>query len=249
MRRPTIIELRQFYSSTLGRKVKQRLRALVVELWPDVAGQSIVGIGYTVPVLRVLERSKPASMLALMPVSQGAIYWPVHAENRSILADEMVPPFAVNSLDKVVMLHAFEHVAQPTELLKIYWQMLTPGGRLLLMVPNRHGLWSSMSNTPYMRGTPYSMAQLRELLNETQFTIRETRSLLFAPPLSRPFWLKSWGVFEWLIRWMVPNFGGVLVVEAEKQIYAAIAQPIPSSALARAWNAATPQTASPAKSF
>ncbi len=248
MTRPTIVEFRQFYSSPLGRKVKQRLRGLAIGLWAETAQQTIAGIGYAVPLLRVLEREKPRAMVALMPADQGAIYWPVHYENRSILADEMVPPFAVNSLDRVVMLHAFEHVLHPMELLKIYWQMLMPGGRLIVIVPNRRGLWASFSTTPYAYGTPYSMTQVRALLNEAQFTIREARTTLFAPPSSHPFWLRSWGLLETMGRLLMPNLGGVIVIEAEKQIYAGIAQPIASAAIARKWSPAHPSP-SPAKTF
>jgi len=221
--RPSIIDYRQFYSSPLGRRVKQALHA---HIGGSHAGQRIVGIGYAIPLLRALEREKPAALVALMPADQGAIYWPVHAENRSVLADELLPPFAVNSLHRVVMLHVFEHVAEPVDLLKIYWQMLLPGGRLLLVVPNRRGLWASFGGTPFVRGTPYRLAQLRALLNEAGFTLREAKTALFAPPSSHPFWLRLWGSMEILGRLFAPNLGGVVVIEAEKQIYAGLAQPL-----------------------
>ena len=249
MIRPTIVGFRQFYSSPLGRKVKQRLRALVLGFWPNHTGEVIVGVGYAVPVLRVLEREKPAALVALMPADQGAIYWPVHFENRSILADELIPPFAVNTLHRVVMLHAFEHVAKPLELLKTYWQLLMPGGRILIVVPNRRGLWASFSNTPFARGTPYSLTQVKELLNEAEFTVRESTSTLFSPPSSHPLWLRSWGGLEMLGRLLVPMLGGVLIVEAEKQIYAGIAQSVsPSTALSWLPTSAA-SGAAPAKSY
>ncbi len=248
MSRPTIVGFRQFYSSQLGRKVKQRLRGLVLGLWPKHSAQAIVGVGYAVPVLRVLEREKPSAIVALMPADQGAIYWPVHFENRSILADELVPPFAPNTLHRIVMLHAFEYVAKPLDLLKTYWQILMPGGQILLIVPNRRGLWASFSNTPFARGTPYSLTQVKELLNEAEFTVREMQSALFAPPSPHPFWLRSWGVVETLGRLLIPMLGGVLIVEAEKQIYAGIAQPL-NVAAGRKWLPTPAASTAPAKSF
>ena len=239
MTRPSIVDYRQFYSSPLGRKVKQRLRAQMRGSSPENTGQVIAGIGYAIPVLRVLEREHPAALVALMPADQGAIYWPVHHENRSVLADELLPPFAVNTLHRVVMLHAFEHVAQPLELLKIYWQLLAPGGRLQLMVPNRRGLWAAFGSTPFARGIPYSAAQVKALLNEAGFTLRDATTTLFAPPSAHPFWLRCWGVLEMLGRLLVPSLGGVLVIEAEKQIYAGLAQPLPAAR--RHW---VPQAAS-----
>jgi len=232
--RPSVVSLRQFYSSQLGRKIKQRLRQLVMEQWPDHANEAIVGIGYAVPMLRVLERAKPASLVALMPANQGAIYWPVHSENHSVLGDEMMPPFAVGTVHRVVMLHAFEHVARPIELLQVYWQMLVPGGRLLIIVPNRRSYWASFGSTPFARGTPYSMSQMKELLAEAQFTLRDHSTALFAPPTSSPFWLRLFRVCEQLGRWVFPGVGGVLMIDAEKQIYASIAEPVSKAKWARA---------------
>ncbi len=237
--RPNVVSLRQFYSSRLGRKVKQRLRQLVMEQWPDHAQEAIVGIGYALPVLRVLERAKPASLVALMPANQGAIYWPVHSENHSVLGDEMMPPFAAGTVHRVVMLHAFEHVAQPKELLQVYWQMLVPGGRLLLIVPNRRSYWASFGTTPFARGTPYSMSQIKELLADAQFTLRDHHTALFAPPTSHPMWLRAWRSLESLGRALAPGMGGVLIIDAEKQIYASIPEPVAKAKWVRAVAPAT----------
>lgn len=240
--RPNVVSLRQFYASPLGRKVKQRLRQLVMELWPEHAQETIVGVGYAVPVLRVLERAKPAALIALMPADQGAIYWPVHSENHSVLADELMPPFGPSTVHRVVMLHAFEYAPRPQELLSVYWHMLVPGGRLLLVVPNRRSYWASFGATPFTRGTPYSMSQLKELLAEAQFTLREARTALFAPPGASSFWLRSWDFFSTIGRWFFPAMGGVLVVEAEKQIYASIPEPVGSRVK---WRPAPVQAAQP----
>ncbi len=239
--RPTIVNLRQFYSSRLGRKVKQRLRQLAVEQWPQLGDDCVVGIGYAAPMLRVMERSStnPSVIIALMPDVQGAIYWPVNGANRSIMADVMTPPFAPASLQRVVMLHAFEHVAEPEDLLRVYWHMLAPGGCLLLVVPNRHGLWARLGGTPFRQGTPHTLATVRALLNQTDFTLCDAVTALFTPPSSHPFWLRAWPIIEWLGRMCVPGLGGVILIRAEKQIYANI-RPVAVSAKRKAHWAAQP---------
>lgn len=240
--RPNIVSLRQFYASPLGRLAKQRLRQLVMQLWPEHGQEVIVGLGYAVPVLRVLERAKPAALVALMPADQGAIYWPVHSENHSVLADELMPPFAPSTLHRVVMLHAFEHAPRPKELLQVYWHMLAPGGRLLLIVPNRRGFWASFGTTPFTHGTPYSLSQLKELLAATQFTLREARAALFAPPGGGALWLRSWKLLDRVGRWCFPAMGGVLLIDAEKQIYASIPEPVKAK---MAWKPALGAVAQP----
>ncbi len=229
--RPDIVNLRQFYSSRLGRKVKTRLCHTALAHWPAHTGDLIVGIGYTLPVLRVLERTGPAKVLALMPAAQGAIYWPVHSENRSILGDEMRPPFMQGSVSRIVMLHSLEYASAPDELLSITWQMLAPGGQLLLIVPNRKGIWSRYGQTPFTTGTPYTLAELKTLLTDASFTLRDVSASLFAPPSGHPLLLKFSGVLELFGRLFAPRSGGVLVIEAEKQIYAGVGERVSRKAV------------------
>jgi len=229
--RPDIVNLRQFYSSRLGRKVKTRLAQNALAHWPGHTGDIIVGIGYTLPVLRVLERTGPAKVLALMPAEQGALYWPVHSENRCILGDEMRPPFMQGSISRVVMMHVLEHAAAPDELLRITWQMLAPGGQLLLIVPNRKGVWASYGHTPFNTGTPYTLQKLKEMLTDAGFTLRDVSASLFAPPSSHPLLLRLSGALEWFGRVFAPRSGGVLVIEAEKQIYAGVGERVTGKAM------------------
>jgi SAM-dependent methyltransferase len=242
--RPDIVNLRQFYSSRLGRKVKRRLRLLLRDYWPREPAMHVVGVGYATPLLPLPTAAPYASarILALMPTPQGAIYWPVDDQNHSVLGDELRPPFMPSSLHRVVVVHGFEHTHAPDELLRIWWQLLVPGGRLMLMVPNRRGLWARFGSTPFASGTPYTLGALKELLNAANFTLRDARSALFTPPSTHPFWLRAFSAIEWLGAAFFSRMGGVLVVEAEKQIYAGV-RDISATAKAKAkWQPASAMT-------
>lgn len=218
--RPDIVNLRQFYSSGLGRKVRRRLRHHIRDYWQQEHGLHVVGVGYTTDLLPLPEAQKDSRIIALMPVPQGAIYWPVHAENHSVLGDEMCPPFITSSLHRVLMVHGFEHAHAPDELLRVWWQLLAPGGRLMVVVPNRRGLWARFGATPYATGTPYTLSTLKQLFNAAGFTLRDMRSALYGPPSTHPFWLRLFNLLEWLGAAFCPRMGGVFILEAEKQIYA-----------------------------
>ncbi|MES2985180.1 MAG: methyltransferase domain-containing protein [Pseudomonadota bacterium] len=236
--RPDIVNLRQFYSSRLGRKVKRQLRRIANEYWKDEQGLHTLGIGYATPLMRPpASDSNPARarVVALMPIAQGAIYWPVDDANHSILGDEMRPPFPPSSIHRIVMLHAFEYAQAPDELLRVMWQLLAPGGRMLLVVPSRRGLWARLGATPFSTGTPYTLGALKELLRGADFTLRDARSTLFTPPSTHAFWLRAFSPLEWLGNACFPRIGGVFVIEAEKQIYAGIRPPALSVKAARQW--------------
>jgi len=95
----------------------------------------------------------------------------------------------------------------------------------MLVVPNRRSYWANFGSTPFAHGTPYSVAQLKELLSDARFTISDIRNAFYAPPTSHAFWLRIWGVIERIGSLCIPGGGGVLIVEAEKQIYANIMEP------------------------
>ena len=41
------------------------------------------------------------------------------------------------SIDRVLMVHSLEFAESPRETLKELWRVLAPGGRLVIVVPNR----------------------------------------------------------------------------------------------------------------
>lgn len=247
--RPPIITLRQFYSSILGRKVRQRLQYAVRHCWAELNGEPVVGIGYATPLLRALERpGKPISpVVALMPLEQGAMYWPVHGDNKSVLADVMRPPFAPQSLSRVMVVHALEYMEKPADFLSVLWELLAPGGKVIFIVPNRTSIWARAGHTPFSSGTPYRMQELRSLMTDARFTLRYASTALFSAPSAHPLWVSLWVSIEWLGRWIMPGLGGVLVLEVEKQIYAAVGERHSMSSMA-SWAPQRAPMASPKNS-
>ena len=55
-------------------------------------------------------------------------------------------------------------------MLKEIWRVLAGGGRLLVVAPNRRGIWARLDLTPFGSGQPYTMSQLSRLLRDEQFT-------------------------------------------------------------------------------
>ena len=64
------------------------------------------------------------------------------------------------------------------------------------------------------------MAQLEAQLKRHGFTPERSCSVLFAPPSTARFWLRSANFWESFGRRMPWLAGGVLMVEASKQVYA-----------------------------
>lgn len=216
-----VLDLRKFYYRTqLGRAAQKSIRDQVVKLWPEAKGQTVAGFGFAAPLLRPF-LGDARRVLALMPGQQGVMPWPAGQENVSVLVDETLWPVETGRVDKLMLLHGLETSENPGRLLDECWRVLGPGGRVLFIVPNRASLWSSRDKTPFGFGRPYSLTQLEDQLRKHQFLPERHVAALFQPPSDRNFWLKT-GRFWEATGQKLPNryAGGVLMVEATKQVVA-----------------------------
>ena len=132
-------------------------------------------------------------------------------------------PLPDAAVDRVLLVHALEMSHDAGALLREVWRVLSAGGRLLAVVPNRRGLWARMDTTPFGHGRPYSRSQIthaaaRDLVHADRagarrFTCRRLRARWF---------LRSAVAWERAGATISAPFAGVHIVEATKQVYRAI---------------------------
>jgi len=213
-------DLRNFYyRSTLGRAAQASIRARLLQMWPDAAGQTMAGFGFAAPLMRPY-LSEARRVIALMPGPQGVMQWPAGMPNVSVLCEETSWPLDTGRVDRLLVMHGLETSDHPAKLLEECWRVLGPGGRAIFVVPNRAGLWSRSDKTPFGYGRPYTLGQLESQLRAHQFTIERHAAALYQLPSMRRFWLKSGPLFEKAGR-HIPTMlaGGVFLVEVSKQVH------------------------------
>lgn len=224
-----VVDLRDFYHAPQGAVARRMVRRAVRALWPDVSGQRVLGLGYATPYLGAF-RSQAERVIAAMPAPQGVLHWPDDEPRLAALVDEYDLPFADLSMDRVLLVHALECVEQVRPFLREVWRVMADSGRLLIVVPNRRGLWAATERTPFGHGRPYSPSQLSGLLRENLLTPLVTRQALFVPPVRWRLVLSTATASERAGMALFGHFGGVVVMEAVKQIYAgtpiAAAEPV-----------------------
>lgn len=216
-----VVDLRDFYQTPLGLTVRRIVAADVRARWRGVRGGTVVGLGYGVPYLGSF-RQDAARVAALMPETQGALVWPSAGPLLSVLVEDRHLPFPDNSVDRLLLVHSLEAADRPATLLREVWRVLVPEGRLLIVTPNRRSVWARIDATPFGHGRPYSRSQLERLLVESLFTPVSWGTALHMPPINRGIFLKSAFVWERVGRTLWPAFGGVLLVEARKEVMAPI---------------------------
>ncbi|POF32786.1 class I SAM-dependent methyltransferase [Roseibium marinum] len=214
-----VVHLRAFYDLPLGRLLRGLIGTPIRKMWPDLKGQSLLGIGYAGPFMRPY-LDKAERVIAAMPAPQGAVPWPREKNSSACtLVEDDALPFPDAYFDRIMLVHALDHCADPAALLREAWRVLAPGGRLIAVVPNRRGLWAQSELSPFGYARPYSGSQLKELLKTCQFNVLEDREALFMPPSRARFILRAARTWEGIGRRMWPAFGGILIMEAEKLVF------------------------------
>ncbi len=215
---PDIIELRAFYDTTLGHVTERAIRMAISALWERVAGERLVGMGYSLPYLDRFSADTERTF-AFMPAGQGAVAWPAPEKSATALVFDEELPLPDSSIDRILMVHALEYAENAPETLKEVWRVLAPNGRLVIVVPNRRGVWARLEHTPFGSGRPYSRGQLTTLLREANFTVNTVSDALHFPPATRRWMMRPCLALEGVGRRLWPLFSGVLVIEAQKRLY------------------------------
>ncbi|WP_411956572.1 class I SAM-dependent methyltransferase [Paracoccus homiensis] len=220
-----IEDLRRFYyQRSLGRVVQRILRDRLILRWQPARskGMNVAGYGFAAPMLRPY-LAPARRVTALMPGPQGVMGWPAGMPNHSVLCDETAWPLETGSLDRLVMLHGLETSDHPAALLAEAWRVLGPGGRMIVMVPNRAGLWAASDRTPFGLGRSYTAGQLETQMRKAGFVSGWSGSAVYIPPSDRRFWLRSAQMWERAgARISRVLIAGVVMVELSKQTRAPI---------------------------
>jgi SAM-dependent methyltransferase len=215
-----VVDLRDFYATGLGRLARRLIRRRVRQVWPDLRGERVLGLGYATPYLQPL-RDQAERSIALMPAPQGVLHWPEGQRGLVALAEDGELPLPDLSMDRVILVHALEFSEQTRPLLREVWRLMSDRGRLLIVAPNRRGLWARFDNTPFGQGHPYTARQLQTLLRDTMFTPLRTAGALYGLPLRSAMALSVARAWEGMAEPWMDGVAGVVIVEAAKQIYAA----------------------------
>ena len=207
-----ILDIAQFYTQPLGKTTQELLAGKLARPLRVTSDQLVLGLGFASPYLSPEHRS-----VSFMVARSGVMDWPSTGAVRSALVDELDLPLGDNAVDVALLIHALEFAESADDLLQEVWRVLTPQGKLLLVVPNRRGLWSSSDLTPFGQGQPFSRSQLMTLLKDSQFVVNSMQQALAGPPRASAALRK---LVEPVCNTGLGWLAGAIVVEATKQVYA-----------------------------
>ena len=213
-----VVDLMAFYDQPLGQLALRQIGRQLTGIWPHAPGDRVLGVGYATPYLEAY-RDSAERVVAFMPAAQGVVNWPSRGPSASALVQEDLLPLPDAAFDKALIMHSLENTNNPLDLMREIWRVLAPGGRVVVIVPNRRGLWSRVETTPLGYGRPFSRGQLTHLMRDCLFVPNTWATALHVPPFSRNWLIRSAGAWDRMGGRLGSAFAGVLLVEATKQLY------------------------------
>ena len=195
------------------RSIRERMR----DLWPSVAGDAVLGLGFPNPIMARYGREAMRALIA-QPAQQGADWWGTGGGNATTLVFEDELPFADEAFDRVVAMHLLENTESLASTLEEIWRVLAPEGRFIAIVPNRRSLWARLERTPFAHGRPFSHSQLIRTLSDTGFVAERHAEALFFPPSKARVMLRLAGPWENFMKGTVGHMGGLHIVEAVTRV-------------------------------
>jgi SAM-dependent methyltransferase len=210
-----VVDVRDFYASPLGRAVVRQLGPVVGSLIRVDDSTRVLGFGFATPYLDAIEGAE--RRIAFMPAGQGVIDWPAGKDSATALVEEDSLPLPDSSIDLAILVHALEMSPRPHALMADLRRVLTSGGRMVIVAPNRQGPWARSDISPFGFGRPYSRTQIRSLFAEVGFEAEAWTTGLHMPPTARRPLLGAAAALDRIGRRVWPAFAGVIVVAAVKR--------------------------------
>jgi len=210
-----------YYSSPLGVMSRRFIRNKTYQFWPELRHYSLLGIGYAQPYLNRYMHQAERTLLSMPRVDDMKPFL-YEDKNTLCITDLEEQPFPNQFFDRILIIHCLEFMGDVPKLLKECHRMLKPNGRILIIVPNRHSMWSRADATPFGNGSPFTPEQIKRYITESDFQIERMETALFTPPRNSAFIRKLSPLIEKYGPYAFFRFGGVHIIEVSKQVFATI---------------------------
>tara|TARA_B100000131_G_scaffold318639_1_gene362913 strand:- start:902 stop:1612 length:711 start_codon:yes stop_codon:yes gene_type:complete len=212
------MNIQEFYNSQLGLTVQQCITKEISTRWTDLNSTRILGVGFSSPYIKTYNKNQN-NIISLLPPIPSIEFAAGNSANQELISLFHEIPLPDLSIDRIIIVHALEFSESANLMIRELWRILTDNGKILFIVPNRLGIWCRFDSNPFGFGRPYSPNQLVRLLEDNLFTTIGRNTALYMPPIKvrgMNSLSKGWEIFG---RHTFPNLGGIISIEAEKQIY------------------------------
>lgn len=218
---PPIVELAEWFQTPPGQHVLAWERAQFDTILADVFGYYAWQVGLAeINFLQSNRMPFKGWVGSQMPTPDEAARW-----RRCVVAQPDALPFESQSVDLLVLPHAFECTTSPHDVLREAERVLMPEGRLVISGFNPWSLWGARNRMPGMEpwlphppSAQVSLPRLKDWLKLLSFEVGPGRFGCYTPACRTEKWLQRWHFMEtYGKRWWALG-GAVYVVSAVKHV-------------------------------
>ena len=229
---PPIVELAEWFQTPPGQYVLAWERAQFDAAVADVFGYYAWQVGLADwNLLRANRMPFKGCVGTEAPAPEHAEAW----QSRVVLAQPEALPFESQSVDLLVLPHAFECTAEPHNVLREVERVLVPEGRVVISGFNP---WSMGARTrmpgmePWLPQPPssqVSLPRLKDWFKLLSLEVKQSHFGCYAPACRSEKWLRRWGFLESAgARWWSLG-GAVYLVSAVKRVPGCVSLGLPGT--------------------
>jgi len=222
-------DLEGFYRSPSGRYLSNEIENCLSSIWAgsDLKQCHLLCVGFPPPGIMKTALSGQ-SFAVFSPGFLGPNKIDNKGLNISLVGDETHLPFPEGSYDRVLVFHALEYMEDPRSFIEEVWKILSPGGRVFLMTPNKKGAWKKTGLPNSELAKPYLFREVRSFLEQNGFTVGKNFGASYGLPVDFFGMVLFSGLLRRLSGGGAVGFPGFLIFEAEKRIISKICRPSPA---------------------
>jgi len=229
----TVKKLCDFYKTPLGDVVQVYINDIVKKFIPEnTKNQFILGIGYATPYFTE-KLTHSNTVLSFTFDKMGGITWPNTSCSHTAIVHEDHIPLANKSVDRLIVVHALECCQSDEGLLKEINRIIALDGEVLIVFPNKAGVWSHTSHSPFAHGKHYTMSQLHDMLLKSGLHVESEERFLYFPPTQSLYTQSFFAPVEMMGSYFLPYFSGLNAITAKKRTIITPNQPAPQRPVAK----------------
>lgn len=219
---PPIVELAEWFQTPPGQYALAWERAQFDAAVADVFGYYAWQVGLADMNLLQANRMPFKGYVGTeTPAPESAAAW----QSRVVIAQPEALPFESQSVDLLILPHAFECTPEPHNVLREVERVLVPEGRVVISGFNPWSMWGARTRMPGMEpwlpqapSSQVSPARLKDWFKLLSLEVQDSQYGCYAPACRSEKWLQRWGFLESAgARWWSLG-GAVYMVSAVKRV-------------------------------
>jgi len=223
---PSSKHLDSFYETSNGKYLSNEIENCLTSSWADkdLKECHLLCVGFPPP--GIMETCfKGTSFAVLSPSFLGPKKIVRIGKNISAVGDETHLPFPAGSYDRILVFHTLEYTEDAISLIEGLWKILSPGGRIFMMVPNKKGAWKKIGLPGSELAKAFLFRNVRSLLAKNGFSLIQNYGAWYGLPVDFFGTVLFSGLLKRLSGGGSVGFPGFLIFEAEKVDNTAICKP------------------------